>query len=90
MHEPEIERVEGTMVTLIKSGGEVQAVQIGNIILRRKQEVVSNGRFVQAARKGVIEGFLRPNQNGVTSDFIEVMWEGDTFVIHMKLKDLEL
>jgi hypothetical protein len=90
MHEPDLEKVEGTIITLIKSAGVIQAVQIGNVILNRKQEVVSNGRFVPATKKGVIEGFLRPYQDGVTSNFIEVMWEGDTVVTHMKLKDLVL
>ena len=90
MIEPKVEVVEGTNITLVSFGGHIQAAEVGTTFLCRTQEVVSSGRFVPKDRKGEIRGFVRPYTEGVTSNFIEVLWRGDIIPMKMKPEDLVL
>lgn len=90
MSEPRAEVVEGTLFTLIWIGGRIQAAQVGTIILCATQEVISSGRFMPEGKKGEIRGFVKPYTEGVTSNFIQVLWEGDVMPMKMKPEDLML
>lgn len=84
-------KIETRGYILEKDGGKIIAITpVGSThTIRVGQEVVANGRmFFPAGTKGKVIKIYEPHTEGLTSDVIEVQFEGEPCGSFMKFKDL--
>lgn len=82
----------------IRDGFELELREDGTIIkitytegrtIRLGQRVTSNGAHgIPKGRRGIVVGLCRPGLNNRTSNVIDVIWDGATFSIGVKFKEL--
>ncbi len=86
-----LENVEKNGFELEVLGSKIVAITYSSKTVRLGQEVRASGRiFKEAGTVGKVIDLRTPFENGLTSDVIVVLFEGDDFPYYMKFKDLDL